>query len=804
MFHKLFDPSARQRLLRQGVATLSVLMTLTLLLIGVLVSQRRHVDASSHREAPLISQDAYADNTDTYVFISPTNPENIVLIGSWIPFEGPEGGPNYWEWGKDVLYDIHVDNDGDAVADFTYTLSSSTAVQNPLTFLYNVGPIGADGSNWNRQQRYTLTETSEKGTKVLLDNVLAPPVNIGSKSTPDYADFANQFIYTVKDKGDTITVYAGQVDDAFWVDLQVFDLLTLRGQQPPIGYSQGNNSPVDSVAGFNNHSLIIEVPISRLVDNNQDDDDNKDNKGGDEDGDEDEEKAEAVLGVWATARRPSMRVLNGPAGLGTLTNSGDPVQVSRLGMPLVNEVVLPYALKDAFNSISPETDLALYTGAAGPQIQEILQKSVEDPEVGRLLCALYGVPLPGDGDQNCSTDVNVGVPRSGRGDIFDIFLTGMVLASEFTINTFNGPVTLPAGFNVNRPANVRPAEMIRINTAIKGELCSPTPSRLGVLGGDACGFPNGRRLFDDVVEIELLAVAGAAYQVLDGRDTSFQFNPALIDVLTDGIDANDQPFRANFPYMAPAHSGQEHIHQNPMPPAAQVSTYALVKEKGDDAEEAANGAVILHRKNLELGEGRRGPQTVGLRFRHVGVPQGATIVNAYIQFFASRPQTGPASLSFRGEASDDAAGFVAAHGGLTNRPMTTAAVEWQNVPAWDQAGNAHWSPNLAPIVQEIVGRSGWQAGNNLAILITGHGTRTARSYDGEPNAAPLLTIEYIDAGGQTVQVSAAAGVMDPATGVVSRSVLAAGRGMTTFDDEASAGEAADMDTSIFLPLLSTP
>ena len=132
----------------------------------------------------------------------------------------------------------------------------------------------------------------------------------------------------------------------------------------------------------------------------------------------------------------------------------------------------------------------------------LLQKSVEDPEVGRLLCSLYDVPLPGDANDNCSSEVNVEVPRSGRGDIFDIFLTGMVTAKPFTIQTKNGPVTLPAGFNVNRPAHVQPAEMIRINTNIKGDLCSPTPSRLGVLGGDACGFPNGRRLTDDIVEIE--------------------------------------------------------------------------------------------------------------------------------------------------------------------------------------------------------------------------------------------------------------------------------------------------------------
>ncbi|MEZ4674171.1 MAG: DUF4331 family protein [Caldilineaceae bacterium] len=530
--------SVQQWLIRCGLV-LALVLSPMMLVTASIVTDLGTAEASSHREAPLISMDQFADNTDTYVFISPTNPDNIVLVASWIPFEGPEGGPNYWQFDPNAHYAIYVDNDGDAMPDHTFVLEATEEVQNPLTFLYNTGPIGANGENWNRQQRYTLFALDGDGNRTdLLTDVLAPPVNIGSKSTPDYMSLDDNFIYDLPGGG---KVFAGQTDDAFWVDLQVFDLLTLRGQAPPIGYSEGNNSPVDSVSGFNNHSIVIEMPISQLT-----------------------QGEEPVLGVWAGAARKSMRVLNGLGGVvsgdGIESHSGDYVQVSRLGMPLVNEVVIPYALKDAFNTLKPAQDLTIYTD---PTFGPILQKSVEDPEIGRLLCALYGVPLPGDSDNDCSTDVTIGTPRSGRGDIFDIFLTGMTLASDFTIQTANGPMTLPAGFNVNQPAGVQPAEMIRINTTIKGELCAPTPSRLGVLGGDACGFPNGRRLTDDVVEIELLAVAGAAYQVLDGRDADFAFNPALIDVLDDGIDQNDVPFQSEFPYMAPAQSGQEHIHQNP-------------------------------------------------------------------------------------------------------------------------------------------------------------------------------------------------------------------------------------------------
>jgi hypothetical protein len=510
-----------------------------LLATASLVTTQGTAEASSHREAPLISMDQFADNTDTYAFISPTNPDNIVLVASWIPFEGPEGGPNYWQFDPNAHYAIYVDNDGDAAPDHTFVIEATEEIQNPFTFLYNTGPIGADGANWNRQQRYTLFALDGDGNRTdLLSDVLAPPVNIGSKSTPDYMSLDDNFIYDLPGGG---KAFAGQTDDAFWVDLQVFDLLTLRGQPAPIGYSQGNNDPVDSVSGFNVHSLVLEIPISQLTQGD-----------------------EPVLGVWAGAARKSMRVLNGLAGVisgeGIETHSGDYVQVSRLGMPLVNEVVIPLALKDAFNTLKPEQDLTIYTD---PTFGPLLQKSVEDPEIGRLLCTLYGVPLPGDSDGDCSTEVTTGTPRSGRGDIFDIFLTGMVLANEFTIQTANGPVTLPAGFNVNQPANVQPAEMIRINTDIKGDLCSPTPSRLGVLGGDACGFPNGRRLTDDVVEIELLAVAGAAYGVLDGRDSGFSFNADLIGVLDDGLDQNDVPFQDAFPYMGTAQSGQEHIHQNP-------------------------------------------------------------------------------------------------------------------------------------------------------------------------------------------------------------------------------------------------
>ncbi len=547
-----FEKRVVKPFFRRTFGLLVLILTPLLLLAAVLVAVQSQAQASSHREAPLISKDTFADNTDTYAFISPENPDNVVLMGSWIPFEAPEGGPNYFEWDDNVHYSLFVSNDGDAAPEITYTLSSRVELANPLTFLYSTGPIASlTDANWNRKQFYTVTETLEDGTvTVLVGNKPTAPVNIGEKSTPNYAALFDAAIYDSADGvPGGVKVFAGQTDDPFWVDLQVFDLLTLRGQDQPIGY-QDYNVPVDSVSAFNVHSLVLEIPIARL-------------KSG----------SEPVLGVWAAAARQSSRVLNGLGGVvsgdGLETQSGAYVQVSRLGMPLVNEVVIPLALKDAFNTLKPEQDLTIYTN---PTFGPILQKSVEDPEIGRLLCALYGVPLPGDTNQDCSTEVTTGTPRSGRGDIFDIFLTGFKLAAPFTVKTAGGDVELPVGFNVNQPAGAVPSEMIRINTDIKGDTCSPTPSRLGILGGDACGFPNGRRLTDDVVEIELLAVAGAAYPVIDGRDTSFSFNADLIPLLSDNVDHNDVPYYKNtlveqapkvFPYVGMPQAGQVHWHTNP-------------------------------------------------------------------------------------------------------------------------------------------------------------------------------------------------------------------------------------------------
>ncbi len=494
--------------------------------------------ASSHREAPLIASDPDADNTDVYAFISPDRPDSVSLIANYIPLEWPEGGPNYHDFADNVLYEIHVDNVGDAKSHIKYQFEFTTRQRNPATFLYNTGPINSlDDADWNISQTYRLTEVVQQGSgapvsTVLAQNVPTPPVNIGPKSTPNYPALAAAAIATVGSGSQAIKMFAGPRDDGFFVDLGgVFDLLTLRGQAPPIGYGPPNrNVPLDGVAGYNTHTIALQVPISRLT-----------------------RGSEPVIGVWATASRRTTRVLNGVAGIldgrGAVTDSGDYVQISRLGMPLVNEAVIPLGLKDAFNNLKPEQDFDVYTN--GTPVGNLLKQSVLDPELQRLLKALYGVPNPG----------------TNRLDIQAIFLTGMKTTKPFTIDTPGGKVTLPAGTNVNQPANVRPAEMLRLNTAppfrpgVQGSLCAPTPNyQLGLLGGDACGFPNGRRLQDDVTDIELLAVAGAAYSVL--TDSSFNFDPKLIGVLRDGLVQNDLPFLPAFPYLATPWPGNEHSHSH--------------------------------------------------------------------------------------------------------------------------------------------------------------------------------------------------------------------------------------------------
>jgi len=439
------------------------------------------VSASSHREAPLISADPAADATDLYAFVSPDKPDTVTIITNWYPFEEPVGGPNYYKFGDDVLYEIDIDNVGDAQAHIKYQFRFSTKVGNGNTFLYNTGPVESiDSANLNVKQTYDVTKIVDGVTTQVATGLKVPPVNVGAKSTPNYEALSNAGIQSLSDGA---TVFAGQTDDPFFVDLNVFDLLSIRKLPGNMG------GGVDGLKGYNVQSIAIQVPKAML---------SKDGKAPTAPTD-----GNAVVGVWSTSYRQATKVIqNGGAAP---TGSGDWVQVSRLGAPLVNEVVVPLAAKDLWNNSKPADDGQFLGG-------------VTDPELAHLFNALYKIQ----------------VPPAPRDDLVAIFLTGIPGATQ--------PVT----------ATQKPAEELRLNMAVPP---SAKPNSLGVVGGDLAGYPDGRRLADDVTDISLKAVAGAAYPLFH---PDFKADP-LAAQLGDGVDANDVPFRNSFPYLAVAHDGTSSV-----------------------------------------------------------------------------------------------------------------------------------------------------------------------------------------------------------------------------------------------------
>src|SRR5215470_13344466 len=279
---------------------------------------------SSHREAPAISQDPVADNADTYAFVSPDDPSTVTIITNYVPLEGPPGGPNFFEFGDDVLYSIYVDNDGDALPEIEYQFQFRTTLQNEDTFLYNTGPIHSlTDPNWNKRQLYSVSVIRGGVSKPLGKDLASPPCNIGPRSTPDYDSLAAAAVHHLP-SGET--VFAGQRADGFFVDLgSVFDLAALRPFQNlhviPLPAAPG----VDPLKDLNIHTIAIKVPISMLT----------------RDGSTPANVADAraVLGIWGGASRRKVQIRD-DSGNGT-KGSGPWVQVSRLGNPLFNEVIVP-------------------------------------------------------------------------------------------------------------------------------------------------------------------------------------------------------------------------------------------------------------------------------------------------------------------------------------------------------------------------------------------------------------------------------------------------------------------------------
>jgi hypothetical protein len=439
-------------------------------------SQLETSNASSHREAPLIAEDPVADTTDVYAFVAPDATNSVTLVGNWIPLEAPQGGPNFHKFGDDVLYTFEVDNDGDAVSDVSYEFRFRSQIRNGETYLYNTGPVTAlNDPDLNVRQYYSVVEVKHGHRRILADDLQVAPANVGPRSTPDYDALAQAATYNI---GHGIKVFAGPRDDPFFVDLgSVFDLGGLRPLNdahlitPP-----SNAAGVDGVAGFNTHTIALQIPKSRVV-----------------------RDGEPTIGVWSDTYRRQVRVLGDG---GEKYNFGKWTKVSRLGMPLVNEVVIPLGKKDKFNSSYPDDDTQFL-------------KYVAKPELARLIPVLYpGVTTP------------LGIRAN---DIIPIFLTGIP--------------------GLNQPANVVPGEMIRLNTSI-APTSFASQDRLGLLAGQNDGFPNGRRLIDDVTDIELRALAG-------GTPFTPTFNVFPNNALTDGVDGNDVPFLSSFPYVSTPHSGYD-------------------------------------------------------------------------------------------------------------------------------------------------------------------------------------------------------------------------------------------------------
>ncbi|HVQ91961.1 MAG TPA: DUF4331 domain-containing protein [Mycobacteriales bacterium] len=429
-------------------------------------------NASSHREAPLIAGEPQLDNTDVYAFVSPDKPDSVTLIANWIPLEEPNGGPNYYPFAEKTAYEIKIDNDGDAKEDLTYRWWFTNSYRNRQTFLYNTGVVTSlDDPDLNFRQTYRLEVIDKFGrSKTLVHNAPVAPSNTGAASMPNYGMLSNQAITGVPGGGKS---FAGQADESFFLDLRVFDLL-YGGNLSEVGQ--------DTLTGYNVNTIALQVPKSALA-----------LKGN--------PTRNPVIGIWSTTSRPRYEVFRQD---GTQRNVGSLTQVSRLGMPLVNEVVNPLADKDRFNASPPKRDTQFLNNVTKPIVPQLIQ-------------ALYGIPAP----------------ATPRNDLVEIFLTGVAKA--------NGPIKADLNSQILNadvnPANFRPAEELRLNMAVPP---SASPKRLGVLAGDLAGFPNGRRLADDVLDITVQAAEGV---LLPGA-------PAAVAGLGDGVNANDVPFRTAFPYIA--------------------------------------------------------------------------------------------------------------------------------------------------------------------------------------------------------------------------------------------------------------
>ncbi|MEO6166327.1 MAG: DUF4331 domain-containing protein [Chitinophagales bacterium] len=555
--------------------------------------------ASSHREAPMISNDPLADNTDLYCFRSPEDPNRIIIMANYVPLELPMGGPNYYTFGKEINYEIHIKNDAETAGDdITYRFKFDAVNEDPTTF-FNIR-LGLQ----NIKTTYKCLKSVNGGEFIKVAEGMVPPNNIGPRSIEDpvvglgttYDQLIDDAITTTND-GEIL--YCGPADDPFFVDLGgIFDLGQTRNG------GTGINAPRDGVAGRNVHVIAMSIPISNLQ---------KDGKTVQQaanilDGD-------YVIGVYASASRKKTRTLD---GVGGETGEGKYVQISRLGMPLTNEAIIAIGSKDLWNWTKPNNDaqfesyftnpeLALYMdddyfGTSVPAFSQLRIQEASQTVLGNVdfsngedgLFVIYGDP------NTIGTALDPALygdyllrnnePRSV--DILPIFYTGVpnLAPYQLAVGKPDGNPLAPGKPFIN---NFLPTfgDMLRLNMAVPvtprddPNFSSEGLIQAAVLGltdpayntttalqfiPNMDGFPNGRRLEDDVTRIELQAVSGVVLAAIglwyDDHTIGIGQSPVtqdLLDVLSysTGVESNDAPFKTSFPFVASPWSGYDY-HYN--------------------------------------------------------------------------------------------------------------------------------------------------------------------------------------------------------------------------------------------------
>ncbi|GGK68711.1 DUF4331 family protein [Rufibacter glacialis] len=538
-----------------------------------------YLESSSHREAPIIANDPLADNTDVYAFRSPTNPNNVVIVANFIPFQLPHGGPNYYNFGEDIAYDIHVKNNARTdYSDVIYRFEFKQENEDPTTF-FKIR-LGKE----NVKATYTINKSLDGGKtwSMILDNGRVAPYNVGPRSIESAVGLNSNYDALMRSSimstTDDSKVFCGPVDDPFFIDVGgIMDLGNIRAANAP-----------DGLAKLNVHTIAMEIPIYRVTEFFRPIDQAFDIL-----------DSRFTIGVWASASRKQMTVRNTD---GTVTQSGPYVQVSRLGMPLTNEVIIPIGRKDEWNAtpstmdkkdfeqyfVNPELALYMDDSKFGGAVPGFAPLRIQTKSLGRFdfrngapgLYPLYGNPAT----FGTALDPNLfgnyllrpNQPRSV--DLLPLFMTGVPNLPPYQLATGKGDNPLAKGKPFINNFLPTFGDMLRINMAVPvTPRNSPDFSNLGlvqaaVLGltdprfntttdlqfiPNMDGFPNGRRLEDDVTRIELQAVSGVVLAAIglwydDYVPGGSPVTQDLVDVLsfTEGVDKNDKEFQAQFPYLA--------------------------------------------------------------------------------------------------------------------------------------------------------------------------------------------------------------------------------------------------------------